>query len=93
MKINFLSYYLFIINIITFAIYGIDKYNAVHHKFRIRIVTLLFLAVIGGSIGALLAMYIFRHKTKKWYFTVVVPLILIAQVIVLFYLKCGQLQK
>lgn len=77
--------YLGIINFVTFAVYAIDKVNAAEHRSRIRIVTLLGLAFIGGSVGALLAMYLLRHKTKKDYFTVGVPLIMIMQVVVLFY--------
>lgn len=77
--------YLGIINFVTFAVYAIDKVNAAEHRSRIRIVTLLGLAFIGGSVGALLAMYLLRHKTKKDYFTVGIPLIMIMQVVVLFY--------
>ena len=44
--------------------YAVDKVNAAEHRFRIRIVTLLGLAFIGGSAGALLAMYLLRHKTE-----------------------------
>lgn len=69
----------------TFAVFAIDKVNAAEHRSRIRIVTLLGLAFIGGSVGALLAMYLPRHKTRKDYFTVGVPLIMIMQVVVLFY--------
>lgn len=77
--------YLGIINFVTFAAFAIDKVNAAEHRSRIRIVTLLGLAFIGGSVGALLAMYLLRHKTRKDYFTVGVPLIMIMQVVVLFY--------
>lgn len=57
--------YLAVINFIAFAAYAVDKVNAAEHRSRIRIVTLLGLAFIGGSIGSLLAMYLLRHKTKK----------------------------
>lgn len=77
--------YLAIINIITFAAFAADKFNAANHKSRIRIVTLLGLAFIGGSIGGLAAMYIFKHKTQKNYFTVGIPIIMIMQIVVLFY--------
>ena len=59
--------------------------NAKSNRQRVRIVTLLGLAFIGGSVGALIGMYGFHHKTKKAYFTVGVPLILLMQVVVLFY--------
>lgn len=77
--------YLGVINFVTFAAFAIDKVNAAEHRSRIRIITLLGLAFIGGSVGALLAMYLLRHKTRKDYFTVGIPLIMIMQVVVLFY--------
>ena len=84
-KYKILLIYLAVINFIAFAAYAIDKVNAAEHRSRIRIVTLLGLAFVGGSIGSLLAMYLLRHKTKKDYFTVGVPLIMIMQVVVIFY--------
>ena len=53
--------WLILINIITFVIYALDKYKAVHHLWRIPEKTLIFLAVIGGSPAALLAMYNIRQ--------------------------------
>lgn len=78
--------YLGIINFITFAAFAIDKFAAIEHRSRIRIVTLLGLSFLGGSFGGLLAMYLLRHKTKKDYFTIGIPLIIIMQIIVLFYI-------
>lgn len=78
--------YLAIMNIIAFIAYAVDKIAAIEGTSRIRNVSLLALAFLGGSIGALLAMYTFRHKTSKDYYTVGVPLILIMQVVVIFYL-------
>ncbi len=78
-------YYLIIINVVTLAAYALDKINSMEGRTRIRIVTLLGLAFIGGSIGAIVAMYLFRHKTRKDYFTVGVPLIIIMQVVLLLY--------
>lgn len=77
--------YLVIINFITFAAFAIDKIAAIERKSRIRIVTLLALAFFGGSIGGLIAMYLLRHKTRKDYFTVGIPLIMIMQVVLLLY--------
>lgn len=78
--------YLVIINFVTFAAFAIDKIAAIERKSRIRIVTLLALSFAGGSIGALIAMYLLNHKTRKDYFTVGVPLTLVMQIIVIFYL-------
>ena len=84
-KNKILLMYLLVINGVAFLLYGLDKWLAIEHKSRIRIVTLLLVALLGGSIGALIAMYVFRHKTRKIYFTIGVPLILIMQIIVIFY--------
>lgn len=85
-KYKILLIYLVAINFVTFAIYALDKVNAAEHKKRIRIVTLLELAFIGGSIGGIIAMYLLRHKTKKDYFTVGIPLIMFTQIVLTFYL-------
>lgn len=79
-------FYLLAINIVTFAAFALDKIAALEGDRRIQIITLLGLAFIGGSLGGLIAMYLFRHKIRKDYFTVGIPLILIMQIIVLFYL-------
>ncbi len=81
--------YLVIINVITFVIFGVDKYKAIRQEWRIRESTLLGLALIGGSIGGWLAMYIFHHKTKKVKFFVGIPVILAIQIVVFSYLFCG----
>ena len=79
-----LMIYMGIINVITFLAFAIDKINAVKGKRRIKILTLLGLAFVGGSLGALLGMYTLRHKTKVNYFTVGIPLIMLVQVAVIF---------
>lgn len=80
-----LMIYLGIINVIAFLAFAIDKLHAIKGKRRIRIITLLGLAFVGGSLGALLGMYTLRHKTKVDYFTVGVPLIMIMQAVVMFF--------
>ena len=77
-----LLYYLLAVNLLTFATYGIDKYKARHARWRVREASLLLLAALGGSIGALLGMHLFRHKTQHKKFRYGVPLILLAQVAV-----------
>ena len=81
-----LTLYLVIINVITFVIFGVDKYKAIRQEWRIRESTLLGLALIGGSIGGWLAMYTFHHKTKKVKFFVGIPVILVIQIVVFGYL-------
>ena len=81
--------YLVVMNIITFIIYGIDKWKAQRNRWRISERMLLFLAIIGGSVGALAGMYTFHHKTLHKKFTIGVPLILVIQVMI-FYLYYGK---
>lgn len=78
--------WLIIINILTFAVFGIDKKKAIDGKFRISELTLFVLSILGGSLGGLAAMYTFHHKTKKWYFKFGIPLILIAQVLLIIFI-------
>ena len=70
MQHRILLIYLAVVNILTIIVFGVDKMNAKSNRQRVRIVTLLGLAFIGGSVGALIGMYGFHHKTKKAYFTV-----------------------
>ena len=78
-------YYLVAVNITTFLVYGIDKLKAKKSKWRIPESTLLFLAVIGGSIGALLGMKIWHHKTMHKKFKYGIPLIILIQLGVVLY--------
>ena len=71
--------YLICINLIAFAVYGIDKWKAVHKRWRISEGVLFGLACIGGSFGALMGMYAFRHKIRKALFRYGIPLLLILQ--------------
>ena len=75
-------HYLLIINMITFIIYGIDKYKSIKHKYRISENTLIILAILGGSLGAFLGMMTFHHKTKKKKF-IIIPIILLIWVYIL----------
>lgn len=68
---------------------GIDKEKAKRGSWRIPEKTLFLLAIIGGSIGSIIGMQVFRHKTKHWYFVWGMPAILVLQIVVvtLFYIK------
>ena len=70
-----------IINIVTFIIYGIDKYKAKKGRWRIPENSLIGLAIIGGSIGAYLGMRVWHHKTMHLKFKYGIPLIIIIQLI------------
>ena len=74
--------YLLVMNLIGFALMGADKRRARRHAWRISEKTLFLAAILGGSLGAWVGMYAFRHKTKHWYFVVGMPLILALQIII-----------
>ena len=74
-----LSFYLLIINALGFLLMLVDKWKARKNRWRVRESTLLLIAALGGSVGSLLGMYLFRHKTLHLKFTLGIPLILAAQ--------------
>ena len=74
-----LAVWLIAINLVTFAVYGADKRRARQGAWRVPEKTLFLLPLLGGSVGALLGMWVFHHKTKHWYFVWGVPAILLAQ--------------
>ena len=78
--------YLAIINIIGYALMGIDKNRAIKHAWRIPEATLFGAALLGGSLGSILGMQRFRHKTKHWYFKFGMPAIFIVETALLIYL-------
>ncbi len=80
-------FYLGVINVLSFLIYGLDKLKAKYHKWRISEKTLLLLAILGGAYGSYFAMILFHHKTRKPVFKFGVPLILILETILLVYFK------
>lgn len=83
--------YLAAVNVLTFFAYGDDKRRAkTEGARRTPEKTLLGLAVIGGSLGALLGMQVFRHKTRHWYFKYGVPAILLAQLALAVWLIGGR---
>ena len=86
--IGIIASYLAVVNLIGFSIMGIDKRRAAKKLWRIPESTLFIIALIGGSIGSILGMRVFHHKTRHWYFVYGMPAILllqIAAVIVLIY--------
>ena len=82
--------YLVIINVVTFFVYGIDKWKAKKSKWRIRETALLGLAVLGGSIGAWLGMKVWHHKTLHKKFRYGVPAIIVIQLLLIGYFTLYQ---
>lgn len=87
---KYFLYYLLIVNAIAFALMFIDKQKAKKKKWRIKEATLMGFAALGGSIGALMGMYTFRHKTLHKKFTIGIPAILFLQLAIAgaFYWFC-----
>lgn len=80
-------YYIFI-NFFMFLLMGLDKYKAIHHRYRINEKLIFLFALLGGSLGVLIGMYVFRHKTKHKSFIIGIPCIIIVQCVLflcLFY--------
>ena len=81
-----LSYFIFI-NVFTFIAFRFDKWRARHNQWRISEASLFLFAIIGGSIGALLGMHMWHHKTKHLHFIIGIPLIMLLQAILIFALS------
>jgi uncharacterized membrane protein YsdA (DUF1294 family) len=73
--------YLAAVNLLGLILMGVDKSRAKRRKWRVPEATLFLVAAIGGSLGSIAGMYIFRHKTKHLYFVIGMPLILVIQII------------
>lgn len=78
--------YFICMNILGLMIMGIDKYKAKKKTFRIPEATLFAIAIFGGSVGTTLGMFLFRHKTRHWYFLYGMPLILLIQAAIVYIL-------
>ena len=78
--------YLIVINVIGFLAMLVDKQKAKKGAWRIPEKTLMIIALLGGSIGGILGMYTFRHKTKKARFFIGFPVILISEVVIVIYM-------
>ena len=81
-------YLLIASNLIAFALMGIDKHKAKHSLRRIPEKVLFLFPVLFGAMGGTLGMYVFRHKTRHWYFEVFFPALVVVQVVI-----TGLLQK
>ena len=85
------AYFVFV-NLLGFALMGIDKRKAIKGAFRIPEATLFMVAIIGGSIGSMIGMYFFHHKTRHWYFVYGMPAILLLQLAAIFFLTHSSIQ-
>jgi uncharacterized membrane protein YsdA (DUF1294 family) len=76
--------YIFLaLNVVTFSVYGWDKWKAIKRKWRISEATLLLLAAVGGSLGAWCGMWVWHHKTKHRKFYWGVPAIIVVQLLII----------
>ncbi|MBP3274531.1 MAG: DUF1294 domain-containing protein [Butyrivibrio sp.] len=91
-SISLIAGYFIVINILGFALMGIDKRKAQRGAFRIPEATLFAIAFMGGSLGSALGMTLFRHKTKHWYFKFGMPIILVLQILVAVFLLLSPLE-
>ena len=90
--ITLILVYLIVINLISFITMGVDKSKARKRSWRIPESTLFVLALIGGSIGSIVGMHLFRHKTKHWYFLYGMPAILIIQILIVIILATSPIE-
>lgn len=81
-----MPYYILAVSFLTFILWGIDKSRAINDQWRIPEKWLFALIIIGGALGALLGMVIFRHKTRKTIFWVVAILACLVHAVLLFWL-------
>lgn len=87
---KFFLYYLLTANLIGLFACGMDKYKAKKQKWRIPERTIFTIALFGGGLGIWAGMYLFRHKTRHWYFVVGIPLIALVECALLIWLLWGQ---
>ncbi len=85
--IQWIITYLIIINLVTFVLFGLDKYFAIKQIQRIPINALLICAMLGGSFLAFIAMQVFRHKTKQAIFVYLIPIFIICHCLILYTLQ------
>lgn len=90
--IQIITIYFISLNLIGFIIMGIDKYKAKKNLWRIPEATLFIVALIGGSVGSIIGMYTFRHKTRHLSFVLGMPAILLLQIIAIVLLVRSPLQ-
>lgn len=83
MLIKIIALAIAVMNVLAFALMGIDKHRAKAGKWRIKEATLFLVTGLFGGLGGTLGMFAFRHKTKHWYFKIGFPALLVVQVILI----------
>ena len=81
-----LGLYLLLVNLWAFTLMGVDKKRAKAGSWRIPEKTLFLPVVLGGGLGGILAMYLFHHKTRHWYFHIGFPMILLTELLLFLWL-------
>ena len=84
--ITYLLWYLAAVNLVTFTVYGVDKAKARRGAWRVPEKTLFLLPLLGGSVGGILGMAAFHHKTRHWYFRIGLPVMFLLQAALAVYL-------
>lgn len=87
--LHWILIYIAAVNLLGFFIMGIDKAKARNHAWRISEATLFFVAIIGGSFGSTLGMFVFRHKTRHWYFRYGLPAIFFLELGLVLFIICS----
>lgn len=78
--LKWLAFWVLFWSILDYVLMGIDKWKAKRERWRVPEKTFFLVAILGGSLGAILGMYAFHHKTRHWYFKWGLPAILLAQI-------------
>jgi len=83
---NFIVVLVVILNIFGFILVSLDKYKAKNRMWRIPERSFFLLSILGGGVGVYIGLFFFNHKTRHWYFMTIIPLIILAQIISIYYL-------
>ncbi|PYG90325.1 uncharacterized membrane protein YsdA (DUF1294 family) [Ruminiclostridium sufflavum DSM 19573] len=84
---KFIVIVLLILNISGFILVSLDKYKAKNKLWRIPERSFFILSILGGSIGVYTGLILFNHKTRHWYFMIIIPLIILAQIVFIYFLS------
>ncbi len=83
---NFIILLLLVLNVFGFILVSLDKFKAKNKLWRIPERSFFLLSILGGSIGVYTGLFLFHHKTRNWYFMTLIPLIILAQSVFIYYL-------